>query len=327
MDVMVSVVCLAYNHEKYIRKCLDGFVMQKTNFPFEVLINDDASTDGTARIIREYEAKYPDIIKPTYQTENQFSQGVRIVADILMPQAKGKYIAFCEGDDYWIDEYKLQKQFDVMEQNPNCHMCVHTVQKIYESGEYRKEKFPAQAINNGVITKIFLDAYFQTSCYFVNRAVLQILYTNPPEFSIKAPFGDIALRLFFLNVGDIYYIDEMMSCYRVNSISSVARCASLKKEQVKKSHIETLMLFDSYSEYRFHNSVIKQIRNLNFDLALGKKDLKLLLSKDNREILFSYPGIRSFVQTFFPRIMNTYYQIKKVIVIKTYEQKQRKHIF
>ena len=86
--------------------------MQKTDFPFEILIHDDASTDGTADIIREYEAKYPDIIKPIYQTENQYSKGIKVSQVYQFPRAKGKYIALCEGDDYWTDPYKLQKQVD-----------------------------------------------------------------------------------------------------------------------------------------------------------------------------------------------------------------------
>ncbi len=126
-QIMVSVFCATYNHEKYIRKCLDGFIMQKTNFKFEVLVHDDASTDKTADIIREYEEKYPDIIKPIYQTENQYSKGVQIGVTFQYPRAKGKYIAFCEGDDYWCDENKLQRQFDIMESHPECSICVHNI--------------------------------------------------------------------------------------------------------------------------------------------------------------------------------------------------------
>lgn len=120
-DIMVSVICTAYNHEKYIVKCLDGFINQKTNFKFEVLINDDASTDNTAKIIREYETMYPDIIKPFYQEKNLYSQKIPITKSILFPNCRGKYIALCEGDDYWTDENKLQSQFDALENNPSCH--------------------------------------------------------------------------------------------------------------------------------------------------------------------------------------------------------------
>src|SRR5690625_3999133 len=99
---IVSISCITYNQSSYIRQCLDGFLMQKCNFKFEVLIHDDASTDNTADIIKEYQAKYPDIIKPIYQAENQYSKGVRgINIRFNFPRAQGKYIALCEGDDYW----------------------------------------------------------------------------------------------------------------------------------------------------------------------------------------------------------------------------------
>ncbi len=109
---LVSICSITYQHAPYIRQCLDGFLMQKTDFAFEVLIHDDASTDGTEEIIREYEAKYPDIIKPLYEEENQWVKGRRGSRTFNFPRAKGKYIAMCEGDDYWTDPLKLQKQVD-----------------------------------------------------------------------------------------------------------------------------------------------------------------------------------------------------------------------
>ena len=113
---LVSVCCLTYNHAPYIRQCLDGFMIQKADFLIEVLIHDDASTDGTADIIREYEAKYPDSIKPIYQVENQYSKKIRSISGRFnFPRAQGKYIALCEGDDYWTDPYKLQRQVDFLE--------------------------------------------------------------------------------------------------------------------------------------------------------------------------------------------------------------------
>lgn len=102
--VMVSINCITYNQEEYIAKAIDSFLMQKTDFKYEILIHDDASTDNTANIIREYQEKYPDIIKPIYQKENQYSQGIkRVDYKFNYSRANGKYIAICEGDDYWTD--------------------------------------------------------------------------------------------------------------------------------------------------------------------------------------------------------------------------------
>lgn len=149
--IMVSIRCTAYNHEKYIRDALEGFVMQKTNFRFEAIVHDDASTDGTAAIIREYAEKYPDIIKPIYETENQYSKHDGSLTKIMNSACKGKYIAMCEGDDYWTDPYKLQKQVDFLENNPGFTMvwhdaCIETNGKIIKQLN-RYDKDCESAIN------------------------------------------------------------------------------------------------------------------------------------------------------------------------------------
>ena len=135
-EILVSISCLAFNHAPYIKKCMDGFIMQEVNFSFEVLIHDDASTDGTTDIIREYEKKYPNIIKPIYEEENQWQRGRRGSSIFNIPRAQGKYIAFCEGDDYWTYPLKLQKQVDYLETHPEYDMVCTRFQQLYqESGE------------------------------------------------------------------------------------------------------------------------------------------------------------------------------------------------
>lgn len=124
-ECLVSVLCTAYNHEKYIRQTLQSFVDQQTDFAFEVLVNDDKSTDGTAAIIREFEEKYPDIIRAFYQEENLYSQHINVYVTDFYPKVRGKYIAYCEGDDYWTDMTKLQRQVDFLESHPEYSGCVH----------------------------------------------------------------------------------------------------------------------------------------------------------------------------------------------------------
>ena len=138
-EIKVSIICSVFNHGKYIRRCLEGFVSQKTNFNYEVLIHDDASTDNSAQVIREFEEKYPEIIKPIYQTENQFSKKIPINITYQFPRVKGKYIAICEGDDYWVDEYKLQKQVDYMDAHPDCTFCFTNgyIEDISDNGKMR----------------------------------------------------------------------------------------------------------------------------------------------------------------------------------------------
>lgn len=129
--IMVSVCVLSYNHEKYIRKCLDGIVMQNTSFPIEVWVHDDASTDSSGNIIKEYQQRYPDIIKPILQKQNQYSKGGGILVRHVFPKCNGKYIALCEGDDYWTDPLKLQKQVDFLEAHLNYSVCWHRCKRFY----------------------------------------------------------------------------------------------------------------------------------------------------------------------------------------------------
>ena len=132
--LMVSIRCIAYNQEKYIRDCLEGFVMQQTNFKFEAIVHNDASTDGTAAIIKEYAEKYPDIIKPILETENQYSKHDGSLQRIMAEVCKGRYVAFCEGDDYWTDPLKLQKQVDFLESHPDYSLCFHNAIMHWEDG-------------------------------------------------------------------------------------------------------------------------------------------------------------------------------------------------
>ena len=123
---LVAIKCLVYNHEPYLRDCLEGFVMQQTNFPFVAIVHDDASTDNSAAIVREYAEKYPNIIKPIYETENQYSKRDGSLGRIVngtIADSGAKYVAICEGDDYWIDPLKLQKQVKFMEANPEIGLC------------------------------------------------------------------------------------------------------------------------------------------------------------------------------------------------------------
>ncbi len=212
----VSISCLAYNHEPYISKCLDGFIMQKTDFPFEVLIHDDASTDRTADIIREYEAKYPDIIKPIYQTENKYSKGIGITKTYQFPRAKGKYIAMCEGDDYWTDPLKLQKQVDFLETNSDFNLCFH---KVYYVDENNKE-IPFNDYNKDTKeVTCFEDlapGNYINTCSILLRN-LEIL-KSPPTLINNALPGDWVINLLVVGKkGKIKMFNQQMAAYRLHS--------------------------------------------------------------------------------------------------------------
>lgn len=220
-DIVVSVYCLAYNHEKYIRDALEGFVSQKTTFKYEVIVHDDASTDGTAAIVKEYAEKYPNIIRPILQTENQHSKGVKIVHRFIWPQMRGKYIAACEGDDYWTDPYKLQYQYEAMEKHPECSICSHYTRWIRIDNELTGGFFPNRKykIQEGIVGKsvqidVSLNNLFHLSSMFLRRSVYDEYRRNPPAFVKKMPVGDAAIELYFAKHGCMYFINREMSLYR-----------------------------------------------------------------------------------------------------------------
>lgn len=215
-EPLVSIICEVYNHEPYIQQCLEGFVMQRTSFPFEILIHDDASTDGSAGIIKEYEAKHPDLFRPIYQQENQYSKGINIWFNIQFPRAKGKYIAICEGDDYWTDPLKLQKQVVFMENHYECSMCFHKVDVICDANEewIFKDTQPGY-----YSARQIYDKWIIPTC-----SVLLRKESKPvPERNRKVLFSDIFLWLQMAEKGSLYCMDFYGATYRRHSGSLSCR--------------------------------------------------------------------------------------------------------
>ena len=309
-EIMVSISCLTFNHEKYVRKTLDGFLMQKTNFKFEVLVHDDASTDNTAAIIKEYEEKYPDIIKPIYQSENQYSKRVKISWTYQYPRVKGKYIAYCEGDDYWTDEYKLQKQFDIMEKNEDCSICCHKVECINEKEEITKEHYPnipiEKFLDRRKFIEVILSSYqFQTSSYFVRANVLKQYNGVMPEFLKKLKVGDVGLLLLCSLSGSLCYIDEKMSVYRRNVPGSWSNRQTSENRAIENadSYIDAIEEFNKYTDGVYNDIIKFVIDKCRFSLLYKQKKYREMLSKDNRMYFknLSLKGrIRIMILALFP---------------------------
>lgn len=210
-NIIVSIQCLVYNHEPYLRQCLDGFVMQKTNFEFEAIVHDDVSTDGSAKIIAEYAEKYPDIIKPIYETENQYSKRDGSLERIINEACRGKYIALCEGDDYWTDPLKLQKQVDFLEANLDVGL-VYTMANIYNEENARIENYnygmPAYCFDDLVRANCIPTL---TVCY--RRSLLE-RYNREVKVDSTWAMGDYPLWLFISMKTKIHFFDEVTSVYR-----------------------------------------------------------------------------------------------------------------
>ena len=290
-EIVVSVCCLAYNHEKYIKKTLEGFIKQKTNFKFEVIINDDASTDNTKMIIQKYVEKYPDIFVPVYQKENQYKKlRFGIVGSVLLPKAQGKYIAFCEGDDYWCDSNKLQTQYDIMENNEECSICIHKVQCINEDGTINPNTLPpvGNSLKTGMMSQeevarlLFRRYIWQTSGYFLRKKNLDDWLQGKLPFLEKMN-GDMRMLLISLSHGKFYYIDEPMSCYRVNSIGSWTSSWQNKNriEYFVNEELEKKRKYDEYTHFQYHEYILQSmVRNL---FQVGVLDGKL-----SRELFGKY---------------------------------------
>ncbi len=276
MSILVSICCQAYNQKDFIEQCLNGFESQITSFDFEILVHDDASTDGTADILKKFEKVNPSLYRNTYQKTNQFRK-LNSLTDILVKNARGKYIAFCEGDDYWTDPYKLQKQVDLLESNPDCVGCVAQFQDYFMD----LEKF-VTSVNTHKKSKLsfpqIVNSYFHTSTFLLKREELVYIISNYSALIT----GDTSYRLLLSERGPFCVLDDVVSVYRR---SGDGFWTSLSQVERDKTH------------YRlFHDFRIKHIKSrryyyLNREIDYLQKIVKVEKTMNNRLkliYLFSY---------------------------------------
>lgn len=265
-NILVSICCLTYNHEKYIRDALDGFLIQKTNFKYEVIIHDDASTDATPDIIREYAEKYPSIIKPILQKENQYSKGIRIVKTYIVPKVRGKYVAICEGDDYWCSSEKLQKQVDFLESHSQYSACVHNTKCV--NCLNGKIKLQSPLTDNKILGTEDVLRY-KWNVFHLSSVMYRRKYIVRPEAFYAKGFGDYPLAIYLSMAGKIYYFKDVMSVYRyISSKDSWTYKNMLSKnyeERLVNNVLEEnrmLKEIDQYSEGKYH-SIIYNVQRKN----------------------------------------------------------------
>lgn len=226
MKPLVAIRCLVYNHEPYLRDCLDSFVMQKTNFHYVAIIHDDASTDNSAVIIREYAEKYPNIIIPIYEKVNQYSKfdgSLWKIMNDAIDNSGAKYIAECEGDDYWTDEYKLQKQVDILEADASLMFCCTDCSVVDNHSKLLLEK-RGGVVKNDIQGRYNLRDFFRDNHQYPPLSVVyRNTYTNEIRekhlHTVNAFLGDWTLWIILLCYGDMYYFDEVTCAYRINPTS------------------------------------------------------------------------------------------------------------
>jgi len=274
-DIKVSICVITYNHQDYIEECLNSLISQKTDFPFEIVIRDDNSTDETFKIIKKYAEEYPKFINLLNSSENLgMNKNFKSVVD----SALGEYIAICEGDDFWITTDKIQYQYQQACKNTSVEFFIHACHsvnqksKIIPQNENRFFGGGADVTFNCHDILSFPGQFAPTSSYFIKSSVLKLL----PSWFLEAPIGDVFIELYSTKKYHGFFSPKVMSVYRVESIGSWSD--KMKKEtpqnkikyaKVMVSSIEKMKIDFSESGDIFN----KKINALNFFSAIAYLNL------------------------------------------------------
>ena len=296
-DIFLTVWCFAYNFADYIRDTFEGFLRQQTNFRFRIIVFDDASTDGTSDIVREYAEKYPDYFIPYIAEENtfyQYKKRLDILDELRKDYQRGKYIAECEGDDYWIDPLKLQKQVDFLEMHPECSMVVHPAKWIFEG---KDEEFVLPHIHGNQ----YLDEWEMIAEESGRIQTASFVYrskeSNLNGWLKLRSYGEYHRRLYEFARGAVYYMDDSMSVYRALHKGSWTEVYfnnvrfRMENQLLLQTFLES---YDEFTDYRYHDAVQMMINdhvhdamlmdtNVDIDEYLNEIDTSDLLSNRNKQ--------------------------------------------
>jgi len=279
---LVSVISLVYQHVAFIEKAIESWLMQKTNFDFEIIIGEDNSTDGTRKIVFDYAKKYPDIIRVITSDSNV---GMRENSVRAKKASRGKYIALCEGDDYWIDPLKLQKQVDFMEANPDFSLCFHDAIVLMDNKSRQPNYFCTKDQKEITTTEDVIKRwYIPTASMLMKRDHL----IESPEWFKNVYNGDWATQLILSTKGKIKYIDDLMSVYRKNE-GGLSGGVGKNVEFVNGKKIELLTNFNEFTDKKFDGLIKNRIIEL-------KKDIKDYKDKRKSKLLFWLMHPKRFIK-------------------------------
>lgn len=300
----ISIVCMAYNHESYIRDAIEGFLMQETNFGFEIIIHDDASTDNTANIIREYEKFYPKLIKPIYQKVNQHSQQVGIFSTFIEPLILADLIAVCEGDDYWIESTKLQSQYDALQRNPSCAICFHPARMLRGDGTSRMLCRHSDVDTIIPVEDVVVGGggFMPTASIIYKKEIRKRLDDFREQFG-SFRVGDVMLQFLASIPGGALYIPLLGSVYRFQSNESwSSRMATdpIFAEETRRQTIVWNESLNEFSEYQYDSQFKKKIQNILYEYISNpmiEKDEKLFYKVTYPEYFVDYPRVWLFIKS------------------------------
>lgn len=302
---LVSICCITYNHSLFIHECIDGFMMQETDFDYEIIIHDDASTDGTREVLLEYKNKYPEKFKLVLQDENQWAKGVRgIFSRFTFPLAKGKYIALCEGDDYWTDPLKLQKQVDFLEESEEYVLTYHNANIIDETGKViNQSKLP------DIRKKDFSGLELRETKFILTLTmVFRNCIENYPSNFLNVYNGDIALVSLLGNFGKGKYMDEIKPASYREHDGGVWSKEDVINRKLKSLNtpLELLKFYkkkkDSHLEAYFHQKLTGSLNDLStspIPIDIKKKVTKFIFNN------ISQIGVR-----------NAQYYLRNILLIR-----------
>lgn len=279
---LVTIVCITYNHQKFLKQSLESLLAQQTEFAFEILIHDDASTDDTKNIISCYSKRYPNVIRTIEQTENKYSQNIEILSEFVFPAARGKYIALCEGDDYWTDSNKLHMQVDFLEKNRHYAAATHQSRKIYESENGKSELFYSK-VPDTLHLKHLLDGRVFHTASLVYRAEI----TNRNRIPNNIVSVDRALNFLVVAHGPIKFFQDEMCVYRKNDggVSSKVTASMLEKDFKIIPWISSI--HTNFPEYRYKSLIHKTIFSYPPNISL-------------KEMVYNYILYVIYSFSFFP---------------------------
>ena len=322
MAAIATVCIVSFNHEKWLRKCLGSICTQKTDFEYKVLVHDDCSTDGSIAIIEEFAQKYPDKIQTIIQEENRYSKGINIVQKYVIPAIQTKYFAICEGDDYWCDENKLQKQVNYLENHPECNMTFHNANVVDTDDNYLKTFYPRKMWNDKKLYKalekpegtdisvgelIMLD--FTPTASIVGRTENLRPILN---FSTSL---DLVVRLVTTYDGCAHYFNEIMSAYRTNNPNSASGSIKTDPEKLKKNffdrHCGLLKEFDEFTEGKYHSEIEHIIKRKELIYYQHLNDLKGMKASGVYNELTLYERVKYDVKDLLPFIADLKKKIKR----------------
>ena len=257
----LSILVPTFNHGKFITQMLDGALMQKTNFDYEIVIGDDASMDDNAIIIKEYSERFPDKIRAFLHPQNLGPQTPRELGGknnvaFLFAQCKGEYIALCEGDDFWTNDLKLQKAFDFLENNKQYVLCHHQLDVIYQNASNIHSFNPESQRDTSSLEDLLRDdSWFLGTASTVFRNVFK---QGMPDWWWKTASGDLGIFIEAAKYGKIKYLSESMGCYRKHS-GGMTNIHTPQNQFFLKNRMEMFQDLDIYFEFRYHHILEKTI--------------------------------------------------------------------